>query len=112
MNGASLEPAAALEHGMLAPQLREPARVLEQDLVAMLPVVPGRLVVLAVGVVVAPLRASDLVAAEQHRDTLRQEEGGHEIASLAVAQSPDRGVASRAFIAAVPGPVVTLAILV
>ena len=55
-----------------------------------LPVEPGDLVVLAVGVVVAALGAADLVAAEQHRHALRQEQRGEEVALLPRAQRDDR----------------------
>ena len=57
--------------------------------VGVLPVVPGDLVVLAVGVVVAVLGAADLVAAEEHGHALRQEQRGQEVALLAAAQRDD-----------------------
>src|SRR5688572_23939349 len=44
------------------------------------PVEPGDFVVLAVRVVVATLRASDLVAAEDHRHPLRKHQRGYQIA--------------------------------
>ena len=60
------------------------------------PVEPGDLVVLAPGVVVAALRAADLVAAEQHRRALGEEQRGQEVALLARAQREDlRGRRSR-----------------
>ena len=47
-------------------------------LLVQVPVEPGELVVLAVGVVVALLRAADLVAAQQHRHALgKQQRGQH-----------------------------------
>ena len=60
------------------------ARVVE------LPVDPAELVVLAVGVVVAALRAAELVAGEQHRHPLREQERGEEVAELAVAERVHR----------------------
>ena len=52
-----------------------------------LPVEPGQLVVLAVGVVVAVLRVAQLVAAAEHRHALREQQRGHEVALLPLAQS-------------------------
>src|SRR5581483_11786157 len=61
---------------------------------------------------VALLRAPDLVAAEQHRDALREEERGEEVALLAGAERLDRRVVGRTFDAAVPRAVVALAVAV
>ena len=44
------------------------------------PVEPGDLVVLAIGVVVAALRAAELVAGQQHRHALRQEQRREQVA--------------------------------
>ena len=90
----------------------QPARELEQAAIDVLPVEPGDLVVLAVGVVVALLGPADLVAAEQHRHALREEQRGQEVALLARAQRVDRRIVGRAFDAAVPRSVVVLAVLV
>src|SRR6202023_1970215 len=76
------------------------------------PVEPGGLVVLAVGVVAAPLGPTELVAAEQHRDTLGQQQRREEVALLPATQAGDRGVIRRAFHAAVPRPVVVRAVAV
>src|SRR5437764_1302882 len=76
------------------------------------PVDPGELVVLAVGVVVPPLAAAHLVAAQEHRHTLGQEDRGQEVALLAAAQRPDLRVVGRALGTAIPGPVVALAVVV
>src|SRR5208282_2632549 len=53
------------------------------------PVDPGDLVVLAVGVVVASLRATGLVAAADHGHALRQEERREEVSHLTRAQGQD-----------------------
>ena len=69
-----------------------------------LPVEPADLVVLAVGVVVAQLRAADLVATEQHGHALGEEQRGQEVALHAVARplNPRRlGLALGAPVAAV-----------
>src|SRR5207302_8488543 len=75
------------------------------------PVEPGQRVVLAVGVVVALLRVTELVAAEDHRDALGEQEGGEEVALLALAEREDVGVLGGAFGAAVPTVVVVGAVL-
>src|SRR5256885_15817524 len=74
--------------------------------VVQLPVKPGQLVVLAVGVIVAPLRVAQLVTAEQHGHALREEQGSDQVAFLPLAEGADAGVASGAFGAAVPRVVV------
>ena len=94
------------------PQPDQAARELQQILVGRFPVEPRDLVVLAVGVVVAVLRAADLVAAEQHRHALRQQQRRQEVAHLAVAQREDLRVVGRPFGAAVPRAVVALAVAV
>src|SRR3712207_7389951 len=52
---------------------------------------PGDLGVLAPGVVVAALRAAELVAAEQHRRALAEQQRGQEVALLAGAKRVDLG---------------------
>src|SRR5207244_9479243 len=108
------EPAAAVEHRVVAAELGQPGGEREEVGVVVLegPVEPGDLVVLAVGVVVAALAAAHLVAAEDHRDALGQEDRRQEVALLAPAQRPDLGVVGRALHAAVPRPVVALAVVV
>src|SRR5690606_3810258 len=101
---APAEEMPAAEHGVLAAQ---PHHALHERqelalLRAEIPVKPADLVVLAVGVVVAALGAPDLVAAEQHRYALRQQQRGDEIALLLGAQAPDLGVVRRPLDAAVP----------
>src|SRR5690606_30599740 len=73
---APLKEGAAREHRMLAPQPNELLYEATQSLVVpvQLPVDPGNLVVLAVGVVVAMLRASQLIAGQQHGYALREQE--------------------------------------
>ena len=106
----AVEEVAAPEHRMRAPEGDQPLREREQRAVLVLPVEPRDLVVLAVGVVVAALRAADLVAAEQHRDALREEQRGEEVALLARAELEHLGVVGRALGAAVPRAVVALAV--
>ena len=109
---AALEPAPAPEDGVLAAQVGDlPAPRLEL-LVDVLPVEPRDLVVLAVGVVVALLGAAELVAAEQHRHALRQQQRGDEVAPLPGPQGEDLLVVRLALDAAVPRAVVRLAVVV
>src|SRR5262249_47969621 len=74
------------------------------------PVKPADLIVLAVGVIVAPLRAPHFVAHEQHRAALRHEQGRKEILYLLPAQSLNSGIVGRTFDAAVPTVVVARAV--
>src|SRR5207248_6270908 len=80
--------------------------------VAELPVEPRELVVLAPRVVVAVLRAAELVAAEQHRDALREEQRGEEVPLLARAEHTHLRVVRRPLDAAVPRAVVVGAVAV
>src|SRR5688500_2004755 len=80
--------------------------------VVVVPVDPADLVVLAVGIVVAVLRARELVAGQQHRRALRQEQRGEHVLHLALAQRANRLVDVRALGAVVPRAVVRVAILV
>ena len=102
------EELAPAEHGVRAPQRDQLARELEQVGVRLeqRPVEPGDLGVLAPAVVVAALGAPELVAAEQHRRALGEQQRGQEVALLARAQREDLGVVGRPLDAAVPGPVV------
>src|SRR5690606_14732405 len=62
----AFEPGVAAQLRIAASKLGEPGDVLGERLVRMRPVEPGRGAVLAVGVVVAALAATDLVAPQQH----------------------------------------------
>src|SRR5690606_8501033 len=76
------------------------------------PVVPGDLVVLGVGVVVAGLRLRELVAAEEHGDALREEQRAREGALEALAAGEHLGVVARPLLAAVDGVVGLVAVAV
>src|SRR5260370_181847 len=60
-----------------------------------LPVEPGNLVVLTIGIVVAALCPPDLIACQQHRHAERQKKGGQQVALLAVAQGDDLRISGR-----------------
>src|SRR5215210_5034523 len=70
------------------------------------PVVPAEIVVLAKGVVVAALGAADLVAAEEHRRALRQEERSEKVALLPGPHGHDLRVRCRPFLSVVTGDIV------
>src|SRR3954452_3306662 len=96
------------------PEVHQPPGEAEQGqvLVPQAPVVPGDVVVLAVGVVVPPLAAAHLVAAEQHGYALGQEQGAEEVPPLADADLADLLVVGVALGPAVPRAVVALAVAV
>src|SRR5690349_14802641 len=61
----------------------------------MLPIKPRDIVVLAISIVVAALRPADFVSSEQHRNTERQQQGGEQVALLAVAQGNNVRIGGR-----------------
>ncbi len=109
--GRSGEGAELQERVRLA-QAYEPPREVQQRraLGVEVPVVPGRLVVLAVRVVVASLRPPELVAAADHGNPARQQQRGEQVPLLAAAVRNDRGVLRLALDPAVVGPVVVDAV--
>src|SRR5258708_34405438 len=109
------KPAATLEDRMLVAEVDDPGEEGQQLTVLLiegvLPVEPGELIVLAVGVVVASLRAADLVAAVDHRPADGEQQGAEEVALLAGAQDVDLLAIGGSFLPAVPGAVVSLAVV-
>ena len=85
---------------------------LPEVLVGERPVEPADFIVLAVRIVVAALRACELIAGGQHHRALRQQQRGEKVAHLPAAQREDLGIVRRAFGAAVPGAVVTVPVAV
>ena len=75
-------------------------------LVEQRPVEPGRLIVVAVGVVVSALRPPHLVAHQQHRYAESEHGGGQAVLHLSVAQFLHRRVVGRTLGPAVPAPIV------
>ncbi len=112
--GGALEEAHPAEHRVAAAQPDQPAgEEVELGLPRLVPPTqPRQLVVLAPRVVVAVLRAAELVAPQDHRHALRQEQRGQEVALLAPAQGEDLRIVGRPFDAAVPRPVVVGPVLV
>ena len=85
---------------------------LQHLLVDVVPVDPGQLRVVAVGVVVAVLGAAQLVAVRDHRYALGEQQRRHEVAPLPGPQREDLRVVGRPFDTAVPRAVVVLAVAV
>src|SRR6266403_4517547 len=78
----------------------------------LIPIEPADLIVLTVSVVVPLLCMADLVARDKHRNSLRQEQRGYEIAPLLGAKALDCGIVRGAFHAAVPATVIVSAVAV
>src|SRR4029453_11535737 len=76
------------------------------------PVEPGRFVVVTVRVIVAALRAPDLVAHQEHRRPYREQAQRKEVLNLTIAELLDRRVFGRSLDAAVPTQVVIRAVAV
>ena len=97
---------------MLSAQSDQACGEVEHVLVDVLPVEPGQLRVVAVGIVVAVLGPTQLIAAEQHGHALAEQQRRQQVAPLAGAQGEDRGVVGGALDAAVPGAVPGLAVTI
>ena len=110
---ASQKPGAPQDRVLVA-QCRQLLHKADQRLTlfADIPVDPADLVILAIGVVVALLGSRKLVAGEQHRCALRQQQSAEEVAPLTGAQRIDVLVVGRAFDPAIPRAVVGVAVLV
>ena len=114
MNGAVLEELAALEDRLGAPEMDDGAHKVAKGLLLLgqLPMQPGEVVVLAIGIVVALLRMAELVTGQEHGHALRQEQRSDEVALLLPAQGIDGGIIRRPLGAAVPTVVVVGPVLV
>src|SRR5258708_26954782 len=75
-----------------------------------MPVEPGYLVVLAVGVVAAALRAREFVAGLQHGYTLRKEQRRQYIAHLPLAQLDYGGIVGKPLRSAIPTQIVVVTV--
>ena len=76
------------------------------------PVEPARIIVLAVGVIVAALTAPHLITHNKHGHTHRTTCGCEEVLHLPVAKALNCGIVRRTFEAAVPASVVVTSIAV
>src|SRR5579864_1122218 len=114
IDGAVLIELAPAEIRMSLAQLDQPPGELEQALPpgVKIPVEPADLVVLAVGIVVAALRAPDLVSSKKHGNALAAKQRGQEISLLALAAAQDGGILRWSFNAQIPGVIIVGPILV
>src|SRR5947208_5377934 len=76
------------------------------------PIQPADLVVLAIGVVVASLAATELVSRQEHRGALREDERREQVAPVAAAHRVDCGVVGRSFNAVIDAGVLIVAVAV
>src|SRR5579872_917380 len=76
------------------------------------PVEPVDLVILAIGVIIAALRAPHLVAGYEHRHPLREQKHRREVFDLAIAQRLNIGIIGLALRATVPAQVLVDAIAI
>src|ERR1700749_4330168 len=77
-----------------------------------IPVEPTDLIVLAIRIVVALLRAPEFIAGQEHRGALGKQERRQKIPDLSFPQGIDFGIIGGAFDTTVPGAVVAGAVLV
>jgi hypothetical protein len=68
---------------------QSPGKSDQLSFLVQLPVEPTDLVILAISVVVAAVRATDLVSSQQHGGSLGQQQRRHYIAYLPLAQNDD-----------------------
>ena len=78
----------------------------------MWPVKPGQLVILAVGIVVAGLRAAELIASLQHGYTLCHKKRSQQRPLQIVTPLQDNRILAFAFFTAIPGEVVSMSVAV
>ena len=76
------------------------------------PIEPADLVVLAISIVIAPLRSSPLVSAGKHRHALGKKKRRQEIPPLPFAQGIDLWVIGRSFDAAIPRLIIIVPVVV
>lgn len=71
-------------------------------LVGPIPVDPRELIILAIGIVIASLRAAEFVTLIQKQDSLGNEQDGQKIANLSLPKRIDLRIVRRAFHSAIP----------
>ena len=110
----AVQPAAAAQHGEPASQRRQPAHGGREAGFGFeaAPVQPAEGIVLAVAVVVAGLALAELVAGEQHRHALREQQAREQVQARAPAGGEDGAIPGVALDAVVVGMVVAVAVAV
>src|SRR5262249_29043248 len=98
VNGAPLKERAALKDRLGASQVDHGAHKVGESLLCFceIPVHPGHVVVLAIGIIVSLLAMAEIITGQEHGHTLRQQQGGDEVALLLPAQRRDGGIVGRA----------------
>ena len=101
---ATEEELSALKGRLFGPDARALSSEIKESFLAIvkLPVRPGNFIILAECVVIPVLGMAELIAAIDHRYTLREKEGREEIPLLSLAHTIDAAVARRSFRAAIP----------
>ena len=114
MDLASLKKAPTPENRVVLPQANETLREYHQlpGRTVQFPVVPTDLIVLAVCIVVALLRPSDLVAPADHWDTLRKQEQCQAVPLLSLSEVVDGRIGGRPLDTAIPAQVVVRSVRV
>src|SRR5437660_2079105 len=103
------------ENRELLPQFYEAAREPGQRarfIADRVPIEPADFVVLRIGIVVALLRARELVPGQNHRCALREQKCGQKIPHLSEADAADFGVVSWSLDTVVAGKIVRVAVLI
>ena len=93
-------------------ELRELRYEIDQRPIGIGPVQPCRLIVLGIGIVVAPLRAAEFIAGRQHGRAAREQQRGEQRALIPLPAFIDAGVIGRPFCAVVPGNLVAAAVAI
>ena len=99
------EPAVGAQRRVAPAQIDQRGDAIDETFVGGVPVDPGQCAVLRVGIVVAALRAPELVAHRQHRRAARQQQRGEQVADVARAAGANGDVGRRALDAVIPGMV-------
>src|SRR5262249_4926512 len=97
---------------MLLAQCNQRPRIFEQGRIGRVPIEPRKLVILTVGIVIAMLGASDLVAGQNHWHALGKEQAHQQVANLSGSECDDLRIVTRSFDTAIPGTIVTLAVAI
>src|SRR4030067_1857240 len=77
-----------------------------------LPVEPAQLIILAVGIVIAVLRAANFISHQDHRRTLGDQQDGEKILKLLHPQTLNRWIIGGSFITTIPAEIMIAPILI
>src|SRR5579872_4710522 len=113
-NRPALKKSTPAKHRMLLAQVDHALNEHQQIPILLLhtPIDPADGTVLAISVVVSTLSVTDSVACIQHWNALRQQQSSQEVSFLLRSQCKDRRIVGRALYAAVPTPVIVVAVTI